>query len=156
MGKFKYPLYTNKIYVSIFLEKSSEYRKVLRLQDRDKVRDTFYSEVLDLISSYEYGFAKLIEAAFEQKGRKLSSWEVDELFAEFEKLPHWKPLVEKSRNKMASRDLAFRDALHDRLKGYITPLNPVEFERFLGEKSKELAVRLEEAKDVMKRLKERG
>jgi len=156
MGKFKYPLYTNKIYVSIFLEKSSEYRKVLRLQDRDKVRDTLYSEVLDLISSYEYGFAKLIEEAFKQKERKLSSWEVDELFSEFEKLPHWKPLVEKARNKMASRDLAFRDALHDRLKGYITPLNPVEFERFLGEKSKELAERLEEAKDVMKHLKERG
>ena len=30
-----------------------------------------------------------------------------------------------------------------------------EFERFLGEKSKELEDRLEEAKDVMKRLKER-
>jgi len=156
MGKFKYPLYTNKIYVSIFREKASEYRKILRLQDRDKVRDTFYSEVLDLIAAYEYGFAKLIEEAFKQKKMKLSSWEVDELFAEFEKQPHWKPLVEKARNKMASRDLAFRDALHDRLKGYITPLNPVEFERFLGEKSKELAERLEEAKDVMKRLKERG
>ncbi len=31
-----------------------------------------------------------------------------------------------------------------------------DFERFLGEKSKELVERLEEAKDVMKRLKERG
>jgi hypothetical protein len=41
------------------------------------------------------------------------------------------------------------------LKEYITPLQHDEFERFLGEKSKELAERLEEAKDVMKRLKER-
>jgi len=65
-------------------------------------------------------------------------------------------LIEKARNKMASRDLAFRDALHAQLKGYITPLNADDFERFLGEKSKELVERLEEAKDVMKRLKERG
>jgi len=156
MGKFKYPLYTNKIYVSIFREKSSEYRKILRLHEKEKVRDTFYSEVLDLISSYEYGFAKLLEADFAQKKTMLSPWEVDELFGKFEKQPHWKPLVEKARNKMASRDLAFRDALHARLKGYITPLKPDEFERFLGEKSKELSERLEEAKDVMKRLKERG
>jgi hypothetical protein len=56
---------------------------------------------------------------------------------------------------MASRDLAFRDALHLQLKEYIAPLQADEFERFLGEKSKELQERLEEAKDVMKRLKDR-
>jgi len=156
MGNFKYPLYTDKIYVSIFREKAKEYRKILRLHEKDKVRDTFYSEVLDLVSAYEYGFAKVLEDAFDRKGKKLTSWEVDALFSAFEKQPHWKPLVEKARNKMASRDLAFRDVLHARLKGYITPLNSADFERFLGEKSKELVERLEEAKDVMKRLKERG
>ncbi len=57
--------------------------------------------------------------------------------------------------KMASRDLAFRDALHERLKEYVTPLQAEEFERFIGEKSAELNKRIEEAKDVMKRLKER-
>ena len=88
-------------------------------------------------------------------GHKLGSAEVDRLFYEFENQPHWKPLIEKARNKMASRDLAFRDALHHQLKEYITPLKRDEFERFLGEKSKELAERLEDAKDVMKRLKER-
>jgi hypothetical protein len=155
MGNFKYPLYTDKIYVSIFREKAQGYRKILRLQDKDKVRDTFYSEILDLVSAYEYGFAKVLEDAFRKKGDKLTSWEVDELFSAFEQQAHWKPLVEKARNKMASRDLAFRDALHERLKGYITPLDQAEFERFLGEKSKELVERLEEAKDVMKRLKER-
>jgi hypothetical protein len=156
MGNFKYPLYTDKIYLSIFREKAKEYRKILRLQDKERVRDTFYSEVLDLIAAYEYGFAKVLEDAFHKKGAKLTSWEVDALFSEFERQAHWKPLVEKARNKMASRDLAFRDALHARLKGYITPLNTADFERFLGEKSKELVERLEEAKDVMKRLKERG
>lgn len=155
MGNFKYPLYTDKIYVSIFREKAKEYRKILRLHEKDKVRDTFYSEILDLVSAYEYGFAKVIEDAFGKKGEKLNSWEVDELFSAFEQQAHWKPLIEKARNKMASRDLAFRDALHAQLKGYITPLNAADFERFLGEKSKELVQRLEEAKDVMKRLKER-
>lgn len=155
MGNFKYPVFTNKIYVSIFREKAKEYRSILRLHDKDKVRDTFYSEILDLIAAYECGFATVLEDAFRKKGCKLTSWEVDELFNAFERQPHWKPLVEKARNKMASRDLAFRDALHERLSRYIAPLNPAEFEKFLGEKSKELAERLEEAKDVMKRLKER-
>jgi len=155
MGNFKYPLYTDKIYVSIFREKAKEYRKILRPHGKDRVRDTFYSEVLDLVSAYEYGFAKVLEDAYAKKGEKLSSWEVDELFTAFEDQAHWKPLGERARNKMASRDLAFRDALHAQLKGYITPLNAVDFERFLGEKSKELIERLEEAKDVMKRLKER-
>jgi hypothetical protein len=156
MGNFKYPLYTDKIYVSIFREKAKEYRKILWLHEKDKVRDTFYSEVLDLVSAYEYGFAKVLEDAFHKQGKKLTSWEVDVLFSAFEKQPHWKPLIEKARNKMASRDLAFRDVLHARLKGYITPLNSADFEKFLGEKSKELVERLEEARDVMKRLKERG
>jgi len=155
MGNFKYPLYTDKIYVSIFREKAKEYRKILRLHEKDKVRDTFYSEILDLVSAYEYGFAKVLEDAYSKKGEKLNSWGVDELFSAFEQQAHWKPLIEKVRNKMASRDLAFRDALHAQLKGYITPLNAGDFERFLGEKSKELVERLEEAKDVMKRLKER-
>ena len=154
MGNFKYPLYTDKIYVSIFREKAKEYRKILRLHKKDKVRDTFYSEILDLVSAYEYGFAKVLEGAYEKKDDKLNLWEVDELFSAFEQQAHWKPLIEKARNKMASRDLAFRDALHAQLKGYITPLNADDFERFLGEKSRELVERLEEAKDVMKRLKE--
>lgn len=155
MGNFKYPLYTNKIYESIFRENADEYRKILRLHAKDKIRETLYSEVIDLVSSYEYGFAKVLEEAFNKSGRKLTSWEVDKLFNAFEEQHHWKPLIESARCKMASRDLAFRDALHDRLKGYIGPINAEEFERFLGEKSKELVERLEEAKDVMKRLKER-
>lgn len=155
MGNFKYALYTDKIYISIFREKAHVYRKVLRLDKRASVRDTFYSEVLDLIAAYEAGFADVLVHDAKAKGRKLSSWEVDALFAIFEKHAHWKPLIEKARNKMASRDLAFRDALHLQLQEYVTPLQRDEFERFLGEKSKELADRLEEAKDVMKRLKER-
>jgi len=39
----------------------------LRLHEKDKVRDTFYSEILDLVSAYEYGFAKVLEDAYEKK-----------------------------------------------------------------------------------------
>lgn len=155
LDKIKYPIYTDKIYLSIFKENAREYRKVLRLHSRDKVRDTFYSEILDLVASYEYGFAKTLEEAFNIKKRKLNVSETDQLFSDFENLPHWKPLVERARIKMASRDLAFRDALHLQLSEYISPVQADEFERFLGEKSKELAERMEEAKDVFKRLKER-
>ncbi len=155
LANFKYPLYTDKIYVSIFREKAKEYQKILRLHEKENVRETFYAEILDLIASYECGLADVLRKASTDKGRTLAAWEVDALFKEFEELPHWKPLLEKARNKMASRDLAFRDALHHQLQEYITPLRAEEFERFLGEKSKELADRLEDAKDVMKRLKER-
>ena len=155
MGTAKYPIYTDKIYVSIFKENAQEYRKILRLHEKEKVRDTFYSEILDLIASYECGFADILQTGFRRKQRKLTVYEVDELFRKFEAQAHWKPLIQKARNKMASRDLAFRDALHHQLKDYITPLKAEEFERFIGEKSKELSERLEEAKDVMKRLKER-
>jgi hypothetical protein len=155
LGNFKYPLYTDKIYVSIFREKAQVYRKILKLHEKDKVRDTFYSEILDLVASYECGIGAMIREESEAKRHPLSAWEVDTIFNRFEKLPHWKPLIERARNKMASRDLAFRDALHKQLEEYVTPLQRDEFERFLGEKSKELAERLEDAKEVMKRLKER-
>lgn len=155
MGQFKYAVYTDKIYVSIFREQAHEYRKILKLENRDNVRETFYAEVLDLIASYECGFGDMLQQEAKVQGRKLSPWEVDALFKTFEAQAHWKPLIEKARMKMASRDLAFRDALHLQLKDYVAPVQREDFERFLGEKSKELSDRLEEAKDVMKRLKER-
>lgn len=57
---------------------------------------------------------------------------------------------------MASRDLAFRDSLHLQLQDHIAPLEREDFDRFLGEKSRELSERIEEAREVMKRLKERS
>ena len=130
MGNFKYSIYTHKIYVSIFKEQASEYRSILRLENREKIRDTLYSEVLDLIAAYECGFADNLRRAYEEKGCKLSALEVDALFVHFESQAHWKPLIEKARVKMASRDLGFRDALHMELQNYITPLRREEFDRF--------------------------
>lgn len=155
MGNFKYAVYTNKIYVSIFREDASEYRKILNLEKKAKVRSTMYSEVLDLIASYEAGYGDWLHRKCIELKRKLRSDEADALFDEFESQAHWKPMIEKARIKMASRDYSFRDALHHQLEEYLQPLQRDEFERFLGEKSKELDERLSEAKDVMKRLKER-
>lgn len=155
MGNFKYAVYTNKIYVSIFREDAAEYKKILNLEQKVKVRSTMYSEVLDIIASYESGFADVLQKECKGKGSKLSVAEVDELFVEFEGLALWKPTIQTARRKMSSRDLAFRDALHQQLEEYIQPLPRDEFERFLGEKSKELDERLEEAREVMKRLKDR-
>lgn len=60
MGPQKYPIYTNKIYKSIFKENANEYRSILKLESKHKTRETFYSEIIDMISSYENGMAKLL------------------------------------------------------------------------------------------------
>ncbi len=155
MGNFKYMVYTDKVYTSIFKENSAEYRRILKLEKDENVRHTMYSEVLDIISSYEAGFAELLRNESQRLGRLLSSTETDKLFSKFEKQKLWEPLREKARNKMASRDLCFRDALHKNIEEYISSVPQADFERFLGEKSMELDKRLEEYKDALKRLKER-
>lgn len=155
MGKGKYALYTNKIYQSIFKEKAKEYRQVLKLSKKDKTRDTFYSEILTLISSYECGLASIIKEQYEMLGRKLNNWELSDLFATFEKLPLWKPLIISARTKMASRDMALREAFHFPLKEYIKPLEKSDYEKFLGSAGDELERLMSENQTVLKRLKER-
>jgi len=155
MGNFKYMVFTDKIYRSIFKENAAEYRRILKMEKEENVRNTMYSEVLDIISSYEAGFAEYLRIESEQLGRMLTATEADKLFSRFEKQKLWEPLREKARNKMASRDLCFRDALHRNLEEYVNAVPQSDFERFLGEKSMELDKRLEEYKDALKRLKER-
>ncbi|MCD6116956.1 DNA-binding protein [bacterium] len=155
MGKVKYAIYTDKIYRSIFKENTQEYRNILRLHSKENVRQTMYSEILRLISSYEAGFAEELKKTYQKLGRKLKPFEVDRLFANFEKHRLWLPQVEDARLKMASRDLGFRDALHIKLRDYIAAIPPEDFEKFIGEKSKTLEEQLKAAKDVFKRLKER-
>lgn len=155
MGNSKYAIYTDKIYQSIFKEKATEYKKILRLTEKDRMRDTLYSEVLDLISSYECGLAAMMKEQSEQLGRKLNNWEMTDLFTAFETLPLWKPLIVRARTKMASRDMALRDAFHFQLEEYIKPLEPEEYERFLGVAGDELEKLMKENQDVLLRLKER-
>lgn len=154
MGNAKYGIYTDKIYQSIFREKAKEYKQVLRLSEKDRIRDTFYSEILTLISSYECGLAAMIKDQSNQMGRKLNNWELSDLFKAFESLPMWKPLIIQARTKMASRDMALRDAFHFQLEEYIRPLETEEYNKFLGSAGEELEKLLAENQDVLRRLKE--
>jgi hypothetical protein len=156
-NKFKYAQLTDKIYKSIFKENAKEYRQILKLNTKESIRNTMYSEVLDLISSYENGFADYLKKKCSSKGLKLSLSEAHLLFTEFEEFSQaiYNPLREKARSLMASRDMVFRDALHEKLKEYVNAVSAEDFDKFLGEKSKSLEERLEENKEVFKRLKER-
>lgn len=154
---FKYSQITDKIYRSIFKENIKEYKQILKLKPNESARKTMYSEVLDLIAGYENGFAKFLESEFNNRGRKLSLSETNTLFTTYESITEATliPLREKARSLMASRDLAFRDALHEKLKEYVNEVSSEDYEKFLGERSMELEKRLEDNKDVFKRLKDR-
>ena len=156
LGNIKYLLYNDKVYRSVFKEDADEYRKVLKLSNEDDERHTMYSEVLDLIASYEAGFADELRKESSQLGRKLTQVETDALYAKFEQQRLWVPLVNKARSKMASRDLCFRDALHANLTEYIAAVSTDDFDRFIGDKSMELSQRLENYIEALKRLKDRN
>lgn len=154
MGNYKYSLYTDKIYQCIFKENSQEYKQILKLEEKENARDTMYSEILNLIASFETGIAFEIEKHYKSLGRKLQPAEVDDIFKYFSEHPLQRPHIEDARIKMSSRDLHFRDAFHKKLEEYIHSISPADFERFLGEQSVSFEKQLKEAKDVMKRLKQ--
>ncbi|MDU2898863.1 MAG: DNA-binding protein, partial [Finegoldia magna] len=154
-NRYKYAHFTDMIYVSIFKEKAKEYKKILDLKANDKVRDTFYSEILDIIAAYENGLAAEIKSEYERVGHELSFKEVEGLFEKFENMALWKPLIQRGRVKMASRDMALRDAFHYQLSEYIQPLDQDEYQKFLGVAGDELERLMLENKEVLKRLKER-
>lgn len=156
-NKFKYAQLTDKIYMSIFKENAKEYRQILSLNAKESVRSTMYSEVLDLVSSYENGFANFLRNAYERKGDRINLSDAHLLFKDFETITEslYIPLKEKARGLMATRDMAFRDALHEKLKDYIDTVSLDDIDRFLGDKSKALEERIEENKEVFKRLKDR-
>lgn len=156
-NKFKYAHFTDLIYKSIFREDAKEYKQILKLDIKATVKDTLYSEVLDLVASYENGFADELEKAAKTKGSPLTMSEARTLFVDFESRNQslLLPLVEKARTLMASRDMVFRDALHFKLEKYIKAIDQQEFDKFLGEKSEQIRQVIEENIDVYKRLKDR-
>ena len=158
MGTYKYALYTDAIYKTIFKENSSEYKLILKLEEKENPRDTMYSEILRLIASFEIGIADAMKSKFDQLKRKLSPTELDILIIEFSNNRFWIPQIEDARSKMASRDYGLRNIMHERLKPYVSSLSAEDYERFLGEKSKELLQRVIENPDLLeafKRLKDR-
>lgn len=155
--RWKYATYTNKIYEVVFLENATEYKKILDLQEKDQIRTTMYAEVLNAIASFEHGLAVEMKEEFERVGRKLTTKELDILIDKASKNPYLVPHINDARAKMASRDLCFRDALHQKLESYIQSVPQGDFDKFLGETSKSLEERLSDPETlaVLKRLKDR-
>lgn len=153
--RFKYAYFTDLIYVSIFKERAKEYKKILDLKANDNVRETFYSEILNIIAAYESGLAEAIRLESERIGRVLLRSEVETFFRRFESMALWKPLIQQGRIKMASRDMALRDAFHYQLSEYIQPLDKDEYQKFLGATGDELERLMQENSEVLRRLKER-
>ncbi len=157
MGNHKYPIYTDKIYKAVFLENAKEYKQILNLSKSDKTRDTMYAEVLKAIASIENGLAEQLQNKCKKLGRKLNPKELDDLIDNASENPFLKPIFDDAREKMATRDLGFRDALHRKLEHYITEVSQEDFNKYLGNESKSLKEQLEDPGilSVLKRLKDR-
>lgn len=155
MGNYKYAYYTDAIYKCIFQENAQEYKKILKLEEQENPRDTMYAEVLNLIASFETGLAHEVQKESERIERKLEKEEMDELLKTFSEHPLHKPHIINARTKMASRDYGFRQILHKNLKEYVHSIDLSDYQRFLGDKSKDLQTRIEENIEVFKRLKNR-
>ena len=131
-SNFKFAKYTDKVYDFLFLEKAKEYRELVKLNKGDATRDSFYTELITLISSFETGLAHDIRKAYNlNNSRYLSHDAVDKVLDDFFTHPAWKPQIDSVRRKMVSRDSLFRGVEHDKLSHYLTPIDPEDFEKFL-------------------------
>ena len=152
---YKYPQITDFIYKAVFKENAKEYREVLKLDSKDNVRHTLYSEVLLVISSFENGVGAALSERFKENGgRLLTIDEVERIVNELAEHPMQKPYLNDARTKMASRDFSFRDAYHANIADYLQAVTPEEFERFIGDQSIDFDRILADNKDVLKRLKQ--
>lgn len=152
---YKYPQITDFIYKAVFKENAKEYREVLKLDSKDNVRHTLYSEVLLIISSFENGVGAALSERFKENGgRLLTIDEVERIVNELAEHPMQKPYLNDARTKMASRDFSFRDAYHGNIADYLQAVTPEEFERFIGDQSIDFDRILADNKDVLKRLKQ--
>ncbi len=152
---YKYEQITDLIYKAVFRENAKEYRIVLRLQNEENVRHTLYAEVLLCISSFENGVAHQIEKRYAENGNKrLSIEEVKVIIDDLAAAPMMEPFINDSRSKMASRDVAFRDAWHGNLAEYLRAVTPDEFDKFIGDASIDFDNILEANREVLKRLKQ--
>lgn len=155
LGNIKYILYKDKVYNSIFRENAIEYRKILKLEEEEDERHTMYGEVLNIIASYEAGFAAKLFEAMGEYGRMLTFEETDKLYSDFESMELWEPLINTARRKMASRDLCFRDVLHQNISEYVDSVSTEDFEKFIGSKSISLEKQIENYVGALIRLKTR-
>lgn len=155
MGNYKYAYFTNEVYKAIFRERAQEYKTLLKLNSKDNIRSTLYSEVLVIIASFEAGLASEFEKKSDSLGRGLSKDEADKIICEFSEQPLYTPLLDNARTLMASRDNSLRDVRHEKLSEYITAMSQEDYEKFLGEQSKSLEQQIQENKAVFERLKDK-
>lgn len=152
---YKYSQITDYIYKAVFKENAKEYRNILKLDAKDNVRHTLYSEVLLVISSFENGVGAAIQQRYKEKGNvRLTMSEVEQIVNDLAEHPMQKPYLNDARTKMASRDYSFRDAYHGNIAEYLKAVSPEEYERFIGDQSIDFDNILAENKDVLKRLKQ--
>lgn len=150
---YKYAQVTDLIYRAVFKENAKEYREILKLDTKDNVRHTLYSEVLLVLSSIENGVGVAIKDAYEKTGILLTMNDVEAIVNQLLEHPMQKPYLNDARSKMASRDFSFRDAFHSNIAEYLGAVTPEEFERFIGDQSVDFDTILEGNKDVLERLK---
>ena len=152
---YKYAQVMDAIYKAVFCEKAKEYRKLLDLSAKDNVRRTLYAEVLRVVSSFENGVAFEITRQAKERG-VLTVAEVSEICKQMAEHPLQAPYVYDARQKMASRDLAFRDVFHGNIAEYLKAVTPEEFDKFIGSKSLDFdaIMALPENQEVLKVLKQ--
>ena len=151
----KYDEITNMIYKAVFCEYADEYRALLKLKPTDNIRRTLYTEVLRVVSSFENAVAYRIQKVSDEIERKITLAETQCIINEIAADPMQEPYIYEARQKMASRDLGFRQVTHEELLGYMKALTPEEFDRFLGDKSvdiEKLLLESRENRDFLKTL----
>lgn len=150
----KYRQITDKIYTAIFRENAAEYASILKLNDIENIHDTMYAEVLMIIASFENGVGFAIQEQCVNANHHLSIEEVYDIIDTFANSPMQVPYLEDARTKMASRDYCFRDAEHESIAEYISPVLSSDYEKFIGAHSDSLLQDLFQQRDVLKRLKQ--
>lgn len=150
----KYRQITDKIYTAIFRENAAEYASILKLNDIENIHDTMYAEVLMIIASFENGVGFAIQEQCVNANHQLSIEEVYDIIDTFANSPMQVPYLEDARTKMASRDYCFRDAEHESIAEYISPVLSSDYEKFIGAHSDSLLQDLFQQRDVLKRLKQ--
>ena len=150
---YKYAQVTDLIYRAVFKENAKEYKEILKLDTKDSVRHTLYSEVLLVLSSFENGVGVAIKETYEKTGILLTMNDVEAIVNQLLEHPMQKPYLNDARSKMASRDFSFRDAFHSNIAEYLRAVTPEEFERFIGDQSVDFDTILEGNKDDLERLK---
>ena len=114
-----------------------------------------YAEILTCITTVEEEAADEISRQSHQLNRMLTKEEATKIIDSLSSHRLMIRFLEDARTKMASWDLGLRDAYHNNLEEYITSVDPDDFERFLGERSKALEDQIKEYREVFLRLKDK-